>query len=248
MRALPCLMLAILLASTAVHADGLTDLRASLAKFHGTAAITAQLSVQKVSKNGDSDDAKSSSAQAQVSASSSNGALQISYDAATLGKVETEANHRSGNSEAATPLADVLRDITPTQVNAMLSYAGSLTRKLEQATLKEDKADTLDGKPARLLVFEIPLNASAKDRNSMKDYTGTLKVWLDDAGVPLAIDQQQVFSGRRMLISFKGSNSESATLQQVADRLLVVKQKRGQTFSGFGQTSDSTTTTKLMIQ
>ena len=248
MRALSCLMLTIVLTTTAVHAEGLADLRASLAKFDGKSAISAQLSVQKASKNGDSDDAKSSSAQAQVSASSSNGALQISYDAATLGKVETEANQRSGNSEAATPLADVLRDVTPTQVNAMLSYAGPLTRKLEQATLKEDKADTLDGKPARLLVFDIPLNASAKDRNSMKDYTGTLKVWLDAAGVPLAIDQQQNFSGRRMLISFKGSSSESATLQQVADRLVVVKQKRGQTFSGFGQTSDSTTTTMLAIQ
>ena len=248
MRALFCLMLATLLSSTAVHADGLSDLRAGLAKFHGSTAIAAQLSVQKASKNGDSGEPKSSSAQAQVSASSSNGALQISYDAATLSKVETEANQRSGNSEAATPLADVLRDITPTQVNALLSYAGSLTRKLEQATLKEDKTDTLDGKPARLLVFEIPLNASAKDRNSMKEYTGTLKVWLDDAGVPLAIDQQQVFSGRRMLISFKGSSSETANVRQVGDRLVVVKQKRGQTFSGFGQTSDSTTTTTLTIQ
>ena len=248
MRALSVLMLAILLSSTAAHADGLSELRGSLAKFHDTAAITAQLSVQKASKNGDSDEPKSSSAHAQVSASSSNGALQISYDAATLGKVEAEANQRSSDSEAATPLADVLRDITPTQVNALLSYAGPLSRKLEQARLKADKADILDGKPARLLVFDIPLNAPAKDRNSMKEYTGTLKVWLDDAGVPLAIDQQQVFSGRRMLISFKGSSSETANLQQVGDRLVVVKQKRGQTFSGFGQTSDSTTTTTLTIQ
>ena len=82
----------------------------------------------------------------------------------------------------------------------------------------------------------------------MKEYTGTLKVWLDDAGVPMAIDQQQVFSGRRMLISFKGSSSESANLQTVGERLVVVEQKRGQTFSGFGQTSDSTTTAALTIQ
>ena len=248
MRTLRCLVLATLLATNFSHADGLTDLRASLAKFNGKAAITAQLSVQKNSKSGDSDEPKSSSAQASISATSSDGALQISYDAATLVKVEAEANQRSSNSEAATPLADVLREITPTQVSATLSYAGSLARKLEQATLKEDKADTLAGKPARLLVFEIPLNASTKDRASMKEYTGTLKVWLDDSGVPLAIDQQQNFSGRRMLISFKGSSSESATLQRIGERLVVVKQKRGQTFSGFGQSSDSTTTTILTIQ
>ncbi len=248
MRVLTCLILATLLTSTSAHADGLADLRASLAKFDGKAAIAAQLSMQKNSKNGDSDEPKSSSAQASVSASSSNGALQISYAAATLSKVEAEANKRSGDAEAVTPLADLLREITPTQVKAMLSYAGSLTRKLEQATLTEDKVDTLDGKPARLLVFEVPLNASAKDRESMKEYTGTLKVWLDDAGVPLAIDQQTVFSGRRMLISFKGSNSETATLQKVGERLVVVKQKRGQTFSGFGQTSDNSTHTTLTIQ
>ncbi len=248
MRVLPCLFLATVLTSAVARADGLTDLRASLAKLDGNSAIAAQLSMQKSSKNGDSDEPKSSSAQASVNASSNNGALQISYDAATLGKVEAEANKRSGDTEAVTPLADLLRDITPTQVNAMLSYAGSLTRKLEQATLNEDKADTLDGKPARLLVFQVPLNASAKDKASMKEYTGSLKVWLDDAGVPLAIDQEQVFSGRRMLISFKGSSSESASLQKRGERLVVVKQKRGQTFSGFGQMSDSTTTTSLAVQ
>lgn len=248
MRFQTFLILATLLASGLSQADGLGELRDSLAKFNGTAAIGAQLSMQKASKNGDSDEPKLSSAQARVNASSSNGALQISYDAATLASVETEANKRSGDAEAVTPLADLLRDITPTQVNTMLSYAGSLTRKLEQATLKDDKADTFDGKPARLLVFEVPLNASAKDRASMKEYTGTLKVWLDDTGVPLAIDQEQVFSGRRMLISFKGSSSESATLHQVGERLVVVEQKRGQAFSGFGQMSDSSTTTMLTIQ
>lgn len=248
MRAPACLTLATLLTCQFAHADGLTDLRATLAKFDGDAAIAAQLSMQKNSKSGDSDEPKSSSAQASVTTSSSNGALQISYTSATLDKVEIEANKRSGDTEAVTPLADLLRDITPTQVNAMLSYAGPLTRKLEQATLKEDKADTLDGKPARLLVFEVPLNASAKDRASMKEYTGTLKVWTDDAGVPLAIDQEQVFSGRRMLISFNGSSSETATLQKVDERLVVVEQKRGQTFSGFGQMSDSTTSTTLTIQ
>lgn len=248
MRAPCCLLLATLVATNLAHADGLTDLRASLSRFNGKTAITTQLSVQKNSKSGDSDEPKSSSAQASVTATSSDGALKISYDAATLAKVEVEANQRSGNSEAVTPLADVLREITPTQVGTMLSYTGALTRKLEQATLKEDKADTLDGKPARLLVFEIPLNAPAKDRESMKEYSGTLTVWLDESGVPLAIDQQQKFSGRRMLISFKGSSSESATLQAVGERLVVVKQKRGQTFSGFGQSSDSTTTTALTIQ
>ncbi|MEO6076594.1 MAG: hypothetical protein ABIP56_07290 [Dokdonella sp.] len=248
MRAVSYLILATLLTSTFAHADGLADLRGSLEKFDGNASIAARLSMQKNSKSGDSDEPKTSSAQASVNASSDNGALQISYSSATLSKVEAEANKRSGDAEAVTPLADLLRDITPTQVNAMLSYAGSLKRKLEQATLKEDKADTLDGKPARLLVFEVPLNASAKDKASMKEYTGSLKVWLNDAGIPLAIDQEQVFSGRRMLISFKGSSSETATFQKVGERLVVVKQKRGQTFSGFGQMSDSTTTTTLTIQ
>lgn len=248
MRSLSCLILTTLLTSTFAHADGLTDLRASLAKFDGKAAISAKLSMQKNSKSGDSDEPKSSSAQASVNASSSNGALQISYDAATLAKVEAEANKRSGDNEAVTPLADLLRDTTPTQVNSLLSYAGQLTRRLEQATLKEDKADSLDGKPARLLVFDIPLNAPAKDRASMKEYAGTLKVWLDSAGVPFAFDQEQVFSGRRMLISFKGSNSDIGTLQKVDERLVVVKLKRGQSFSGFGQSSDSTTTATLTIQ
>lgn len=249
MRSLPCWSLLLLLSVAGTsHADGLTDLRATLATLNGSAPIKARLSVQKSSKNGDSDAPKAMSAQAAVTAIAGPSGMQISYDAATLAKVEAEANQRSSDAEATTPLADLLRDITPTQVNAMLSFAGPLLRRLEQATLKTDATDTLEGNPARLLTFDVPLNVSKKDRESMKEYTGTMKVWLDAEGMPLAIDQQQVFSGRRMLISFKGSNSETASLRREGERLVMVKQKRGQTFSGFGQTSDSSTTTTLTIQ
>ncbi|MEO7917701.1 MAG: hypothetical protein ABIR16_08670 [Dokdonella sp.] len=250
MRVLPCwlLLLMLLFVAGTSHADGLADLRTTLTTLNGSAPITARLSVQKNSKNGDADEPKAMSAQSAVIANAGPNGMQISYDAATLDKVEAEANQRSTDTEATTPLADLLRDITPTQVNAMLSFAGPLLRRLEQASLKADAADTLEGKPARLLTFEVPLNVSKKDRDSMKEYTGILKVWLDGDGTPLAIDQQQVFSGRRMLISFKGSNSETATLSREGERLVMVRQKRGQSFSGFGQIGDSSTTTTLTIQ
>lgn len=243
-----CLLLILLSCPLAAHADVLDDLRATLGTLRGSAPVSVDLTIEQTSSQGDGDAPKVSSAKADLVARLDDSGLRIDFSTATMARFDAEADARTTNPEASTPFADLLREASPTRVAGVLSYAGPLLRKLENATLKEDRPDTVDGRPLRLLVLDTPPSLSAKDRDSMKEFSGVLKIWLDEAGIPVAIDQRQTFSGRRMLISFKGGNSESASLGRAGDRLLAKRQQRRQTFAGFGQNNDTSTTMSVKVQ
>lgn len=233
------------LASASAQADALADLRVTLAGLRGSDPIAASLGIEQTGKRGDREAPKVSTGKAELDARLDETGLQIAFSTATMARFDAEADARTANPEASTPLGDLLRESTPTRIAGVLSYAAPLLRKLEQATLKEDRVDTRDGRSLRLLVLDTPPNLSAKDKDSMKEFSGVLKIWLDEAGYPVAIDQRQTFSGRRMLISFNGGNTESVSLRRQGDRLLATRQERQQTFSGFGESSDTLTSITL---
>lgn len=230
------------------HANAVEDLRAKLADWRGAAPIAAKLSIEQNNRRGEGATAKVSADQAELVARASGDGLQLDYNRATLARLEAESDQRSRNPEAVTPLNDLLREASPMRITAALSYAPSLLRKLDQATLKEERLDQRDGQQRRLLVMNVPPNMPAKDRDSIKEYSGELKIWLDDAGLPLAIEQQQNFSGRRLLISFRSANSEKLRLSPIGGRLVVIHQQREQSFSGFGESNEVRTTMQLTPQ
>lgn len=104
------------------------------------------------------------------------------------------------------------------------------------------------GKPAQLIALELPMRVSSKDRDSLKHYEGTMKIWLAADGTPLAAERTQRYEGRKFLISFTTTRSVSSRFQHVGSRLVAVAQIRHDTFTGFGQDNDTTVATRVSVR
>src|SRR5215210_574479 len=96
---------------------------------------------------------------------------------------------------------------------------------LSEATLLSDEKVTWQGQPARLLV----VRPSVFEETEPKPYAIGAKVWLDENGVPLAMERDFEF---RLGPALSWTSNQSYTFQQVEGRLLVAELE--ETYSGTG--------------
>ena len=229
------------------HADPLTDLRATLGALQGRDAIHAEVDVKRSSKDADGTSPKAG-ANATLSVRADAQGLELMFAPKLLEQATREAAAKAANPDLSSPINDVLQEATPADINDLVGFAPSLLRKIDGATLKENRADTFDGKPARLIVLDLPMRVSSKDRDSLKHYEGNMKIWLDVDGTPLAAERAQRYEGRKFLISFSTERNVSTRFQHVGERLVAVTQTRHDTFKGFGQDNDTTVVTRVTVQ
>ena len=118
----------------------------------------------------------------------------------------------------------------------LVNPAGMMETFLREATLLSDEKVTWQGQPARLLVVRPALldgKKAAKNKNKDEDepkaYAIEAKVWLDENGVPLAMERDfELRFGPALSVT----ESQSFTFQQVEGRLLVAEVE--ETWSGTG--------------
>lgn len=212
-----------------VHADALTDLRATLRTLQGRDAIRAEVTVKGSAKDADGTSADAC-AIATVSVRADAKGLDLAFSPKLLDQATRAAAARAANPDLASPINDVLREATPADINDLVGFAPRLPRKIDRATLKESRVDALDGKPAHLVVLALPMRVSSKELDSLKPYEGSMKIWLGDDGTPRAADSAQRYGGRKFLISFSTDRSVSTRLQHIGTRL-VTSQTRHDAFS-----------------
>ena len=85
----------------------------------------------------------------------------------------------------------------------LLDAADPLRRNLEKAAVREDKRDSYQGKPARLLVFQIELGLDEEERKALKSSESYLKLWLDSDGVPMAMERDIQAKFSKFLIGYR---------------------------------------------
>jgi hypothetical protein len=105
---------------------------------------------------------------------------------------------------------------------------------LSEATLLSDEKVTWQGQPARLLVVRPVLleprkDGKAPEEDELKHHAIGAKVWLDDNGVPLAMERDFEL---RLGPALSVTSNQSFTFQQVGGRLLVAEAQ--ETYSGTG--------------
>jgi hypothetical protein len=113
----------------------------------------------------------------------------------------------------------------------LVNPAGMMEAFLNEATLLSDEKVTWQGQPARLLVVRPALLESRKDgkETEPKPYAIEAKVWLDENGVPLAMERGfELKLGPALSVT----ENQSFTFQQVDGRLLVAEAE--ETWSGTG--------------
>ncbi len=236
--------------SGAAHADGLSDLKSALGRLNGHTPVKAVLESKTWSRNGSGKDAEERNGHASVAIDDNGRGLQMHYSRDLLSKAEAEELAREKDRKIQTPTLSAMREISSGELRPMIFAARALSRSVEKSVFKSEKPETYQGKPARLLTFEIPIETlSEKEREFTKKYEATLSVWIGADGTPLASRTVTNSSNRAfMVVSWDQASEEQNVYAQVGERLVAVRKETKGSGSGMGEKGESRAVKTLQLQ
>ncbi len=226
-------LLALIGLSPCAQADAVRDLKAALARLQGQAPIKGQISVKSENRQSDGDDTRNISGAAQVAFEDGPQGLRLIYPQPLLAKALQEDASKDANPKASTPTATGLSSLSLQDVRTMTRAAEGLTRTLNRATFKNERAEPWQGQPARVVSFDVPARQPDK---YVKKFSNLLEVWVAPDGTPLAARQTQSMSGRAMMvITFEMKSSEETHFSVVGDRLVAARRSSQSSGEGAGE-------------
>jgi hypothetical protein len=241
---------ALALAASPARADAQSDLRSALARLAGEAPVKATLEISSMQRRGEGKEAFERAGRAAIQVEDGPRGLQLRYGAETLARLDAEARASGKDPDARTPTIDALKEVDAPGVRPLLAAAGALARQIDGATFKGERAEAWRGRPARLVSFAIPMETLSKEQKQyVKNFDGTLDVWIAADGTPLASAQHVSVSGRAfVVISFEAKDDLERTYAVAGDRLVVVRDERHDTSSGAGEQGEHRVVKSLALE
>jgi hypothetical protein len=207
-------------------ADGITDLQSALERLNGSEPITAHYETQflQVSDADDEDDRKENNGLVRVQLTDSKQGLQVTYSQAVMNKIEVESMQKILDEETDTPTLNAVGDINATRMRNLLSASPSLMRRIAKAEFVSEQKQEFEGKPARLLSFNLPIEAIIDDKKArqyVSKFEGKYTILIDSDGVPLESKTKFKGKGRAFVILSVKANSSNHNRYQIIDNRLV---------------------------
>jgi hypothetical protein len=221
-------------------ANGLDTLRAQLQKPPAADTLRATVELQTWSRQGD--EKKPVVTQGKATALAENGpqGLKLQWSRELLAQARKEAHARSEDPEKTTPTKEAMDGLGALALQAYFDAAPRLLEDLDQATVLEERPDTLDGRALQLLVLKLEPRLGARDRKYVKDLSATAKVWVDAAGVPVASETHVKIKGKALLvISFSSEQKDTYRYARINGRLVTVQHVHETSGSGGGESGQS---------
>lgn len=228
-------LISLLLANPA-FANGLDDMRAALAGLQGQGALAGSYEVrqQKVDLDGKKPP-ENASATAQVVEDGSG--LQLRWDRAVLRRANEEA-HPAPGAKKSEALSTLIGSTSALRVAGAVNYAPALLHVLQGSQLKSERADSYQGKPARLLELALTEPNPDEQQVKMKESVHTAQVWIGADGMPLAASVTHRRKASVMVfLSFEQNAKEDFVFSVAANRLVVLKRDEQGTAKGLGNES-----------
>ncbi len=188
-----------LLLSIPVHADVVATLKTKLASLEGTQAIAGTLRIQNTSTQG-KDPPVTTQAHLSMAVRDGPQGLELHFPVALLRKVRAEQAANAKQANTPEPIQNLLSSIDPTQLMEILSYAPDLLRKMQGATLLKQSTVQVRGTTQQLLEFKMPPKMSKQDQDGLQSYRGRMDVWLNQAGIPVAVRQSMSIAFRKFFV------------------------------------------------
>jgi hypothetical protein len=237
----------LLLAPTLLFADGLTDVRAALQKLQSDQPLRARVEIKSRRSGGESGKQKQSESVSTVIVENGPDGLKLSWSPDQIKQSRKAAWAETGNPDA--PKSDIamLKALEAGQALNLLDAADGLRRALEKSELREDKRENYQGKPARVVVFRIDLGLDEEERKALKSSETYLKLWLDDDGVPLAMERDVQAKFSRFLIGFRIHEHDTRTYQRAGGRLVVTRATHDTSGAGLGHSEEAHITTNVTL-
>ena len=232
------------------QADGLSDLRAALTRLPGQVPLKAVVEAKTWTRQGEGKELEETNGLASVSIDDGARGLQVLYSKDMLSRLEVEEQAKEKNPKIKTPTLSAFKEFNSTELRPMISASGSMLRALEKYVFKSEKVENYNGKPARLLNFDLPLEKLPEDiRKYVKKFEGSMDIWIAADGTPLASRSHMNMSGRAyVVVSFEQKNENESVYSLAGDRLLTVRKETKNVGSGMGDKGESKIIKTLQIQ
>ncbi len=244
--ALICLIGPVVAAGPA-RADGLSNLRAALARLPGASPLRAALDLHVVNRTkGEANRADEGRTKVELAAGPQG--LSITYPATALGEAAAEMRAQRADPERPTPLRTALREVNGLDIAEYLSFAGPLLARLERATLVGERREAYQGRPADLLTLKLEPALRKEEMAHVKESVYTMKVWVGGDGVPLAAETSLHGKAGILFLNFKNLSHESWEFARAGDRLVVTRHHQEVDASGLGQEFHRRTTAVITLE
>lgn len=230
-------VLTLALSGSLAHADTLQEVKASLARLIAPASAKAVVEIKNWHKQGEGKEGIETQGLLSLTLEDTSRGLQILYGRELMARVDVEQRARVTDPNVKMPLGTMLHEVDPVELRHMMSAAPGLLRTIERAIFKEEKPDTYQGKPARLLHFELSLDKlSDRDRKYVKHFDGYFDLWVNSDNVPLASRGHHLATGRAFIVvSFSAQEDELIDYAVSDQRLMVLRKETSNTASGAGE-------------
>ncbi|HJV47820.1 MAG TPA: hypothetical protein VJ549_00965 [Geothrix sp.] len=243
LRWIPCLLVC-----AVMQADALSDLRGALARLNGQEPVKANVTYQFWSQQGD--DKKPVITEGRASSQVEDGpqGLKICWNRNLIQTAAQEARAKALDPEKKTPTRRAIEGLKAIEVAEYLNGSDELIRILDQAQLLEEKAETWQGRPARLLSLKVTPRLGQQDKKYVKELEATAKIWIGADGLPLASESHVHMKGRALLvISFEQNQKQEYRYVRAGNRLVVVHHVDESSGSGGGEKGQSKTVVDLSL-
>lgn len=229
-------LFALLLANSA-FATGLDDLKGALAPLQGQGSLRGVYEAKETKTDLSKDDKPVEAGAVVASIDDDAGGIQIRWDRALLKRATDEANPAKGAKKRET-LNAMIGSSSALRVGQAVNYAPKFLQHLAHSQLKSERADTYQGKPARLIELNITPPDDSNDQVKIKENTHVAHVWLDADGLPLAASvTHKVKASVMIFMSIERTSKEDFTFAVANNRLVVTKREDQGTEKGFGKES-----------
>jgi hypothetical protein len=238
------LLLALTLTAATAHADGLTDLRATLARLPGRELLRATVSLQSEARQEEDADARPEPGRGAVDVEHGAGGLHVVYAPDVTARAQQETRTNALDPEKPTPTVRALRDLDAITIVEAVDAASVLARLLDNARLTKD-AKLPNG---RQLTFSIKPRLAKSEAKHVKSIDMTLVVNLRPDGIPLSAESTYTLKAKFFLMSFEQSSRNNWTFGTAGDHLVALRHQRQQSGSGMGQKFSESATTTVAVR
>lgn len=239
-------VVSVLILSTAARADALTDVRATLQKLSADSPIKGVLDVRSEHLDQDENDDHVPPGHLRMHIEA-NGGLSLHLDPDVLQAIDQEQKAHDADANQATPDTDLLRIADALAIGHLTSEGPALLELMEGAADPEIVTTELDGAPVQQLTVQIPLLANKKYRAYAYGYKGSLVLWLDAQGMPLASQQNFHAKFCKFIFCLTVDQRHSTKLRVVNGRLVVISAIDELQQSGLGQSGHTKQTFNLQL-
>jgi hypothetical protein len=239
-------LLILLAVAVPLYGDALLDIRTALSRLSGRDPIRATYEVQRVIDNHGKFSNDKFTGRASIEVEGDAHGVRVQYARPLLEQMERERNAKAREPKKPTPTVSAIAQMGALSVAEAIDYAPSLLQMLDDAKLVEDRAGTLGGKPARVVILRLA-DKRDMDVGKMTVIENKLTVWLGTDDIPLAAELVRNAKYSFLIFKAEWKTNRSFHFARVGDRLVRTRDEEREIGSGLGQKGNTTTIATIRV-